>query len=140
MTRPEEVKQQILIEWLRKADMDLGLAKHLMSEMTIFPNAIVFHCQQASEKYIKAFLIWRDVDFPKTHDLEDLLNLVETTNQCLASRLRDVVILTPYGVELRYPGDRPDASSAEASEAAHLAQKVRDAVLPLLPGVTEADT
>lgn len=133
MTPLEEVKRKLLAEWFRKARLDMDLAEHLVAEGPAFPSAVAFHCQQAAEKYIKAFLLWHEVDFPKTHDLEELLDLVATVNGDLASGLRDVIVLTPYGVELRYPSDRPDASPTEASEAVLLARKVRDAVLPLLP-------
>lgn len=133
MKPPEQVKHRILLEWLRKADDDLTVAERLLSDEAAFQNAVTFHCQQAAEEYIKAFLVWHEIDFPKTHDLEELLDLAETSNRDFATSLRDVIVLTPYGVELRYPGDRPDATPDEAREAVDLARKVRDAVLPLLP-------
>ena len=46
----------------------------------------------------------------------------------LAEDMRDIIVLTPYGVELRYPGDRPEATSEEAREAVRLARGVRQAV------------
>ncbi len=133
MKPPDQPRRRILAEWLRKADVDLGLARHLVQEGVFFPSAIAFHCQQAAEKYIKAYLVWREVDFPKTHDLEELLDRAETVDAGLASSLRDAIVLTPYGAQLRYPGDRPDATPDEAREAVELAQMVRDVVLPLLP-------
>ena len=132
MMPPEQARARIVSEWLRKADADMGLAEHLLSEKAPFYNAIAFNCQQAAEKFIKAFLVWAQVDFPKTHDLTELLALAAPINDYLAAQLREATALTPYGVELRYPGDRPDASPAEAREAVRLARKVRDAVLPLL--------
>ncbi|MBN1490627.1 MAG: HEPN domain-containing protein [Phycisphaerae bacterium] len=78
--------------------------------------------------------MWREVDFPKTYDLEQLLDLMESVNAGLAEPLRDVIVLTPYGTELRYPGDRPDASSDQAREALELARLVRDKIVPLVPG------
>ena len=32
-----------------------------------------FHCQQAAEKYLKAFLTHSRIEFPRTHDLKALL-------------------------------------------------------------------
>jgi len=64
--------------------------------------------------------------------LAKLIGLVETRNAVLAMSLLDAIILTPYGVELRYPGDRPDASPTQAREAVELARQVRDVILPLL--------
>jgi len=108
MKPPDEVRHRILTEWLHKASADIELAEHLLSEGVIFPNAMAYHCQQAAEKYLKAFMTRCQVSFPKTHDIEELLDLVETIDNHLAASLRDVIILSPYGVEVRYPGDHPD--------------------------------
>ena len=111
----------------------MALAEHLLSEGPRFSNAIAFHSQQAAEKYLKAFLTWREVAFPKTHDLAELLDLVQSVAGPLAEALSDVIGLTPYGVELRYAGDRPDAGLEDAGEAVRLAREVRDGVLAALP-------
>jgi HEPN domain-containing protein len=92
-------------------------------------SRIAFSSQQAAEKYLKALLSWRQVVFPKTHDLDEILNLVETTDPDLAQSLRDIVVLSPYGVELRYPGDRPDATWQDAEEAVKLADRVRAGIM-----------
>lgn len=133
----EQVKLMILNEWLRKAQADIAVAERLVTDDTVFANAVAFHCQQASEKFIKAFLTWHQVEFPKTHDLKELLELVAEDHAALAGQLEEVAILTPYGVDLRYPGDRPDASLEEARDAVRLARKARDAILPLLPDTAE---
>lgn len=136
MKPPEEAKRKILADWLHNADADMDLAEHLLSEGAPFPGAIAFHCQQAAEKYLKAFLTWRQIAFPKTHDLEELLDIVETVEGNLAASLRDVIVLTPYGVELRYPGDRPSATPETARKAVGLAREVRDGVLKMLEEIT----
>ncbi|MFH0962531.1 MAG: HEPN domain-containing protein [Planctomycetota bacterium] len=133
MTPHEATKRKVLAEWLHKADDDLGLAKHLVDQSLLYPNAIVFHSQQAAEKCIKALLVWREIPFPKTHDFKVLLELIRPTDATLAESLRDVVVLTSYGVEPRYPGDHPDATPQEAQEAVALALKVRKAVYDVLP-------
>ncbi len=130
---PENPKLRIIYEWRRKADDDLAVAECLLTDDAgPFRNAITFHCQQAAEKYLKALLTCWDIEFPRTHMLARLIALVEQRDAALASSLMDVISLTPYGVELRYPGDRPDASPDEACEAVQLAQQVRDAVMPLI--------
>ena len=96
-------------------------------------NPVAFHCQQAAEKCLKALLTRWDIEFPKTHVLASLIRLVQTRDAALAASLLDAVVLTPYGVELRYPGDRPDVSEQEAREALALARKVRRAIVPLTP-------
>ncbi len=113
-------------------ESDLDLAAHLVDEGAIFPAAVAFHCQQAAEKFIKGFLIWNGIEFPKTHDLKELLDLAAESNSHLATELKESITLTPYGVELRYPGDRAEASPDEARSALVLARKVKNAILPLL--------
>lgn len=134
MTPPlEDAKRRIIDEWRRKADDDLAVAERLLADdVGSFFNAITFHCQQAAEKYLKALLTCWDIEFPKTHMLARLIALVEQRDAALASSLMDAVGLTPYGVELRYPGDRPDASLDEARDAVRLAQQVHDAIMPLI--------
>ena len=39
-------------------------------------DTVSYHCQQCVEKYLKALLIHRNVDFPRTHDLVVLFNLL----------------------------------------------------------------
>lgn len=118
---------------MEKAEGDMAAVEALADKGSIYFNTVTFHCQQAAEKYLKAFLVWHEIDFPKTHDLAQILALVETTDAALADGLRDVIVLTPYGVELRYPGDRPDATLAQVCRVIELAKKVRDAVLSALP-------
>lgn len=133
MKPPEDVKKRLVGEWLRKANADFDLAEHLVEEESVFLNAIAFHCQQAVEKYLKALLTWWGTEFPKTHVLATLLNLIEARDTELAASLSGVIPLTPYGADLRYPGDRPDASPDQAREALELARLVRDKIVPLLP-------
>ena len=128
MKQRDAVRRKLAAEWLVKADDDMTVAENLPTEGSAYTNAITFHCQQAAEKYLKALLTWHAVEFPKTHDLDQLLDLAQTIDKRLADSLRDVIVLTPYGVELRYPGDRPDATLEQAREAVRLAREVRTAV------------
>ncbi len=134
---PDEAKRALVAEWLRKADADLGVAEYLVEDDVAFPGVIAFHCQQAAEKYIKALLTWTDVDFPKTHDLRGLLDMLPPSHAQLGDELSEIIVLTPYGVELRYPTDRPEATPDEAREAVQLAQGVRAAIMPLLHGSSD---
>lgn len=129
----EGASDRIVGEWLLKAENDIAVAERLLSDDAPFTNAIAFHCQQAAEKYLKALLTHWRMEFPKTHVLATLLKLIESRDAELTSSLFDVVILTPYGVALRYPGNRPDVSLEEAREAVRLARKARETIMPLLP-------
>jgi HEPN domain-containing protein len=132
MRPPEEVKKEIVRQWLAKAEEDLEAAESLLSQEQplLFPSS--FHAQQAAEKYLKALLTWHQIEFPKTHAIERLLDLVKDAEPETASSLRDAVALTPYGVDIRYPGDQPEPNLEEAREAVELARIVRDTVMDRL--------
>jgi HEPN domain-containing protein len=100
----------------------------------LFLYPICFHAQQAAEKYLKAYLTWRQIEFPKTHAIEKLIELIQGVDVDLAAWLLDSAALTPYGVELRYPGNIPDVTEQDAEEAVRLGEKVREAVTKRLTG------
>ena len=132
MRPPESPKRRLVAQWVHRADEDVGVVEALVERGGLYPNAIVFHCQQAVEKYLKGFLVSHEVEFPKTHDLAQILALAKNVDANLAEALCDATLLTPYGVEFRYPSDRPDATPAHVQRAMALAVKVRDAVMRAL--------
>lgn len=69
MQPPEEAKRKLFAEWIRKADDDFRVAELLANEGSGLTGPIAFHAQQAVEKYLKAFLTWHQIGFPKTHDI-----------------------------------------------------------------------
>lgn len=133
MKRPEEVKWEFVHDWLAKAEGDLKACRHLLSGGSDYSEGVAFHAQQAVEKYFKAFLVWHQVEFPKTHDIGRLIELVRSYDGDLAGLLSEASHLTPYGVEYRYPGDYPDVSLSEAEHCLDTARDVRERVLERLP-------
>lgn len=102
--------------WLAKARLDLRSAGvDLGAEPPIVSDAL-FHCQQAVEKGLKAFLAWHDVAFRKTHDLGELGRQCVAINPTLEPDLRAAAGLTEYAWRFRYPGDivEPEPQVAEA--------------------------
>ena len=64
--------------WVAKAEEDAAAVRLLTASNKLgFGLIILFHCQQAAEKYLKACLTRHRIDFPKTHDFETLLDLCE---------------------------------------------------------------
>ena len=133
MRPPEEVKAEFTRDWIRKAEGDFKTAGHLCQSGDEFAEGVAFHAQQAAEKYLKAFLVWHQVEFRKTHDIEALLTLAGKVDDKLPDVLRDTVALTPYGVDYRYPGDYPEVTRGDAETALRLADCVRKEVLGHLP-------
>ena len=133
MKQPEEVRHELVTQWLARAEQDLGVAEHLLSQRS-FLCAVGFHAQQAAEKYLKAFLVKHQIEFPKTHNIGLLLDLVTTASADLSGSLQDIAVLSDDGVDVRYPGDLPDPTLEEAGDAVKLASKARDRILRALAG------
>jgi HEPN domain-containing protein len=127
MKPPEAEVQAIAAGWLAKAKIDLRVCDSLAAQDADLWEAVTFHCQQAVEKALKAVLVRHQVEFPKTHDLQRLLDLVATADPELVQVSADAVELTPYGVEYRYPGEYPPVDRASALAAMAVARRVYDA-------------
>ncbi|MFB3880253.1 MAG: HEPN domain-containing protein [Armatimonadota bacterium] len=133
MRPPDEVRKGIVRQWLAKAEEDVEASGTLLSAEPPLLYASCFHAQQAAEKYIKALLAWHQVEFPKTHEIEQLLDLLTPVDAGVARSVTAAAALTSYAVDTRYPGDLPDPTFAEARRALELAREVREAVLGALP-------
>jgi len=55
MQPPEEAIDALVAEWVRKAELDFQTVVRLVAEDN-FRDIVVFHAQQAAEKYLKALL------------------------------------------------------------------------------------
>jgi HEPN domain-containing protein len=109
-------------DWLVHAQSDLKLARLGIDE-DVLPEQICFHAQQAVEKAFKAVLLARKVDFPFTHDIEELLSVFEQSGEEPPQELQEAGMLTPYAVESRYPGYWSQISEADVMGAVSLAEK-----------------
>lgn len=92
-------------EWLTKGRQDLDSARFL-SDMKPLPKDIIgFHCQQAVEKCLKAYLVFHDIEPPRSHDLLYLKTKCKSIGGI--PELDDTILsrLNPYAVEHRYPGE-----------------------------------
>ena len=129
----------VVREWLAKAENDLLTATHTLKLGRRCPtDAVCFHAQQCAEKYLKAFLVYRGLDFPKTHDLE-----------ALAARLRngrnlgvspdDLAALKRYATVTRYPGAE-EIPLSEARRAVAASKRLRKAIRQLLPQMAKSRT
>ncbi len=135
MKQPEDIKREFTRQWIEKAERDYHTSNHLLSAETMYLEAVAFHAQQAAEKYLKALLVWHQTEFPKTHDIHLLVKLLSNLQPGLSVTLAEAAILTPYGVEYRYPGDYPEVTREDAEKAFEIASRVREAVLQTLPNV-----
>ncbi len=128
---PENEIRRLVAEWTGKADLDLKTVVRLSAEDE-FRDIVAFHAQQAAEKYLKALLTRHQIEFPKTHVIRRLLILLEPIDPAMVRALDEASWLSPFGAEIRYPGDRPETLPGEQVRACQLAHKVRDAVMAVL--------
>lgn len=110
--------------WLDHANSDLKLALIGLESGDILYHQICFHAQQAAEKAIKAVLLSRGIDFPLTHDIQELLDIIEEGGFVLSLDILDSSSLTPYAVEARYPDYWRKITQKETEEAIELAENV----------------
>jgi HEPN domain-containing protein len=129
----DEKKRAAVHAWLLKAQRDLAVAHKLSGDDDPYLDSAIYHCQQAAEKAIKAYLVFQDQRFEKTHDLELLTGLAQPYEAGFSSLLKPAVLLTPYASEFRYPGDFIDPSREEFEEAMEATKKVWKFVLSLVP-------
>ena len=130
--QPHDPEAERLIgEWIRKAEVDLTAAGRFQTDEEL-REIVVFHCQQATEKYLKALLTRFRIDFPKTHDIEKLLHLAAPINRSVIETIASAKWLGPFAVEIRYPGDAPEVLPGDELRALALAARVKTAVLALL--------
>jgi HEPN domain-containing protein len=111
------------LEWVNYAEEDLIMAKSALKRSKPLTTASCFHSQQCAEKYFKAILVAKDVEFPKTHDLLILNTLCSNAGILTGFTKEDLGRLSGYAVHTRYPGNQP--TPAEAKLALAIAVTIR---------------
>jgi HEPN domain-containing protein len=126
----------VINDWVKKAEGDFSDANWLLRKPES-PNydSVCFHSQQCIEKYIKAYLQYRNIDFEKTHSLESLLDLALPLQPLWEAWRPAFRTISSYAVEFRYPGD--DAEKDEAEQALEIASAFRKDVRSVLTLETE---
>ena len=115
---------KIFVEsWLNKAEHDLISAQRLIEiEPMILDNAC-FHCQQAIEKLLKAYLIYKGLDIERTHDIVFLLNQCAAFDPIFSDI--DPLDINNYAVRGRYPDTNLMPEKEEAESYYQLALQIK---------------
>lgn len=92
-------------EWLKYANDDLETAFILSEQHKKSYNIICYHCQQTAEKQLKAFLVFKEITFEKTHDLLKLNKLCNTLDSSFSELKNECIALNPYSIITRYPSE-----------------------------------
>ncbi|MDA0837618.1 MAG: HEPN domain-containing protein [Planctomycetota bacterium] len=99
-------------QWLRKARNDLLNADNNLTANEIPLDTVCFHCQQAAEKILKAYLAGNGAPYPFT---------------------------IPYAVEIRYPDEGFTPAEEDAEEARQAAEGVLRWLEKTLPEIFEPE-
>jgi HEPN domain-containing protein len=111
-------------DWLAHAEADLDYAKLGRSAPKTLESLIAFHAQQAMEKSLKAVLVRFQVEFRKTHDLEELAELIADAGLNWPAEFEKVAEFTPFATQSRYPGFDEPVTLAKVDEAIAAAEQV----------------
>lgn len=92
-------------------------------------DACCFHAQQAAEKYLKAYLVSKLINFPKTHDLQSLLNLCIAINHSFSYLIEPAISLADYAIAPRYPDAFDDLTLDDVKNAQKDAIEIKEFIL-----------
>ena len=109
---------------LRKAAADEALVAKVLDDPAIADELVGYHCQQAVEKLLKARLVDLGVNYPKTHNLQTLVELLEVQGKQLPADLAELDQLTPYATIFRYE-DPPPAGNFDRKTAREFICRMR---------------
>jgi len=123
-------------QWLRYAEADLSLARIPLPEQALYEQ-LCFHAQQAAEKGLKAALVHLGIDFPNTHNLGALVDLVPRIIPRPDLVIAAATELTPYSVSFRYPGAYEPVEKEEYMDAVRAAELILDWAKDLIGNVRQ---
>jgi len=121
-----KTRAELINSWINKANKDLLSAKHELSFSDVVTETVCFHCQQAVEKYLKAYLVFLGISFAKTHEIGELITKCENKDKDISVFKEEADKLTDYAIEIRYPDDWYEPTLNEAKEAFTIARKIKE--------------
>lgn len=119
-------QSDLISAWIDKAEKDLLSAVREKTFDHPVTETVCFHCQQSAEKYIKAYLIFLDINFPRTHDLGLLGKLIAGKDDEFRGLISRADLLSDYAVEIRYPDDFNEPTIEEADDAIQIANEIKN--------------
>lgn len=120
-------------EWISKAEGDFAMVER-EARARKSPNyeGLCFHAQQCVEKCLKARLCEAGIEFPKTHVLAALLDLVVPVEPLWETFREHFIFLSGFAVSFRYPGESVDRKTAlDARKRCRLFRRVAREALGL---------
>jgi HEPN domain-containing protein len=102
-------------DWLELAWEDLNYAKLGLPKKYFRP--LVYHCQQAAEKALKGYLVFKKHEIMKSHDLVKLLGVCALFDQEFAKLYPAAAFMNQFSSKFRYPTEYDIPDEAEAKLA-----------------------
>lgn len=125
-----------VLGWIRVATSDMRAVRVCLSADPPMCDIAAYHCQQASEKLLKGFLVRANRDFGKTHNLGKLADAVVAAFPHVDGLVEPLRDWTQWSVAYRYPGteqEEPEPSPDGLYTALATIELVRSALLSLAP-------
>lgn len=123
VSSPEFEPRELAAILARKAREDAVALREFEGNAEIADSILGFHAQQAIEKWLKAVLADRGIEFEYTHDLRHLIGLIEGAGLNFPFDIPTVVMFTEFAVPLRYE-DLLDAEPLDRCAAVALVNDV----------------
>ena len=111
-------------EWFDIADDDIAFAKASFEEFDEFYSQMCIQAHQATEKYLKGFLVFHKKSFPKVHDLAYFIEQCSKIDKEFNEYLDFCKKITDYYIYLRYPVTLPPRTKEQAKEAIEIAENI----------------
>jgi len=112
------------LAWLARAKSNLTIAEWGSGQPGVFLEDLCFDAQQAAEKALKAVCVHHNLDFPKTHSLVILTDILESASLQIPPEVKAAAGLTSYPVQARYPDWGEEVTEEEYQRTLELARRV----------------
>lgn len=130
--RGDPVTESVL-RWLELARRDLRGAHNQMVADPTEPALACFHAQQAGEKALKAALVAEGIDPPRSHDLNELRDLLPDVWE-IPGTTTELSRISKWAEESRYEVDIEDFIDPTATWGIAMARAMCNAVVSVLTG------
>jgi len=128
MDRQEELRQ-----WFFLAKRNLVAARRLVENThPMLVEIICNNCQQSAEKDLKGFLFHNNVDFPKIHDLSELVAMCIEIDSEFMKFTKQCQYLNNFGVLPKYPNEL-QITDDDAKTAILFAEEIKEFVVSIIP-------
>ena len=133
----DKQKKDFIREWIYEGNNDLGLAKFVIDNDGPYYDLVCFHCQQAAEKYLKAYIIYLRLYYKKIHNISYLLNVIKRRKEVPDILFKKAKFLEEYAIDSRYPDHWNDPTLEETKKCIESAEMFKVFIKPVLDEVVE---